>query len=245
MNSAAVKPFDCLPSCAGPGAPRHQHSELALRHHDEADSSQQLRQLPKTSREPLLFWRSCGICRVRLTPEAANSSTAWPACRYHPQPGQQAAASSWEQQAMPLVQGMAAGGLYATESKMLGQKFGASDFIFAVAVGSKQRWVAVEVDGESHFSKPRGRTTQHQRRQQDNNKDAAAWAAGLPVVRLHHADTHEWQHALAAARHYVQQHCRSMLLYTSSYDCPSRLLPAEGDERQPNWAQVSILTTLG
>ena len=136
---------------------------------------------------------------------------------------------------------MAAGGLCATESKMLGQKYGASDCIFAVSVDGKQRWVAVEVDGETHFSKPRGRTTQQQRRRQDSDKDAAAWAAGLPLVRLHHADSHEWQHALAAARHYVQQRCRSLLLYTSTYNCPSRLLPVQGEERHPNWKQVRCL----
>lgn len=128
---------------------------------------------------------------------------------------------------------------------MLGGKLGASDFIFAAAAGSEPRWVAVEVDGETHFRKPRGGSSQQQRRRQDREKDEAAWAAGLPLVRLHYADRHEWRHALAAARLYAQQGCRHLLLYTGSYASPSRLIPADGSERQLNWAQVGCLPSLG
>lgn len=204
----------------------------------------QLSQLGRASRRPLVFWRSCGACRVRLTAEAANRCTAWLACRYHPGPGQPTA-SSWEQLALPLVAAAAAGGTYATESKMLGSKLGASDFVFAAAAGSGRRWVAVEVDGETHFHKPRGGSSQQERRRQDSEKDEAAWAAQQPLVRLHYADRHEWRYALAAAQHYVQLRCRSLLLYTRSYASPSRLLAADGTERHINWAQVGCSPSLG
>lgn len=218
---------------------------MALCQQDVEANGIQLRQLGRASRQPLLFWRRCGICRVRLTPEAANRSTAWLACRYHPGPGQQPAASSWEQLAHPLVAAAAAGSLFATESKMLGGKLGASDLVFAVAACSERRWVAVEVDGEGHTTKPWGNSSQRQRRLQDSEKDAAAWAARQPLVRLHYADSHQWQHALTAARLYVQQGCQALLLYTESYAIPSRLLPAGGQERQLNWAQVSNAPALG
>lgn len=216
-------------------------------HYDEKASGKRLQLLPSTSRQQLLFWRRCGICHVRMTPEAANRSTAWLACKYHPPAGEQPTASQWEQKALPLVQAVAAGGLYATESKMLGSTKGASDFIFAAAAGSSQHpWVAVEVDGEGHFHKPRGGASQcPQQRRRDKEKDAAAWARLLPTVRLHYQDSHEWAHALAAAQHYVRQGCRAFLLYTSSYPCASRLLPPDGPEREVKWAQVGSLPSWG
>lgn len=173
-----------------------------------------------------------------LTPEAANKGEAWCLCPHHPQPGQQRTASSHEQHALPLVAALAAGGLWATDSKMLGRHKGASDFIFVAAPGCPPRWVAVEVDGETHFEQPDSRSTRAQRERQDREKDEAAWAAGLPLVRLHHLDKGTWAWALAAARCYVAAGCRRLLLYTEEYTKASRLEPDTGGARDINWRQV-------
>lgn len=180
-----------------------------------------------------------------LTAEGANRSQAWLACKYHPEPGSSATASSWECKAYAAVQQVALHGVVATESKVLGKDPGPTDLLFPVQIDSGSVcWVAVEVDGEGHFHKPYGGTSQLVRQQQDVDKDAAAWHSRLPVVRLHHSDTDAWPMALALARFLVQHQCL-FTLYTPSYEdsaCVTRVQPIDASTPiDLTWGQVRTL----
>lgn len=93
-----------------------------------------------------------------------------------------------------------------TESKFLGGKLGALDFSVPVLTPWGLRWVHVEVDGETHFTKPRQGESVWGQRERDRRKDAAAWEQKQMLVRLHHGDWRagggeqpEWEAALQRA----------------------------------------------
>lgn len=193
-----------------------------------------------------MFKRSCGICRVLMTADGANKPGSDPPflkCKYHPKPDSQARASSWERKARGMVEQVAADSVVATESKVLG-KLGTIDLLFPVRQPGSSciKWVAVEVDGAAHFEKPWKNSSQLVRRQQDREKDAAAWRANQRVVRLHHGDSELWPAALEAAKRLaeVEQLC-SYCLYTPSYaehECTSRVKHSHGSEEELSWSQV-------
>lgn len=180
---------------------------------------------------------------MQLTPEAANRKEAWLRCRYCDQP---VAASSHEQRAEAAVAALAAatGCRMVTESKLLGQTFGATDLAFEVQRPAGKCWVGVEVDGESHTIRPDGRSSQQERQRQDMEKDTAAWgerSPAVPIVRLHHADQAEWEHALLAAWSYAHRYL-TFIIYTSSYTahhCSSQGMTTAGEHVSLNqWHQV-------
>lgn len=200
-------------------------------------------QLAKCSSRQLVFWRRCRQCRVVLTAEGANGSKAWLHCKYHPEAGSKAEASRWEQHARRLLQQLADNSVVATESRILGKGYGASDLLAAArTAGGSRCWVAVEVDGETHFSRPWRGGSKRLRRQQDQEKDERAWQRHQRTVRLHHADTEVWGDALLAAQAYaMMQHLQTFILYTPSYEelgCTSRALRTDGTEVPLNYAQV-------
>lgn len=207
-------------------------------------------QVPKRSSRRLVFKRGCGVCRVLLTADGANKpgcDPPWLDCKYHPKPDSQLTASSWESMARGMVEQVAAGGVVATESKVLG-RLGPSDLLFPVGQPGSGSiiWVAVEVDGESHFDKPwQGRrrgSGQQERRQQDREKDAAAWARGQRMVRLHHNDTELWPAALAAGQRLAQaEQLQNFCIYTPSYTdyhCTNCVKYCDGSEDELSWSQV-------
>lgn len=153
-------------------------------------NEQQHSSIAKCSRLRLVFKRQCGICRVLLTAEGANRSTAWLQCKYHPGAGSPATASKWEQAAWKAVQHVAERSTVATESKVLGNTCGPTDLLSPVLASSSIRWVAVEVDGSTHTDHPWDGGSYRERQRQDSEKDAAAWQRQQPVVRLHYEDAH-------------------------------------------------------
>lgn len=179
-----------------------------------------------------------------LTAEGANVSMAWLQCRYHPESGSSVAASMLEQTAEPLVRRAAGTALWATESRLLKGKHGASDFVLDLRPGPAKQpearhLAAIEVDGTQHFERPRSDRSQLERRRIDREKDEAAWQQRRPVVRLHHADIHQWTGVLAAAKHYgKQQGLLTFILYTESYNLPSQGLWADGTETEIKWHEV-------
>lgn len=179
-----------------------------------------------------------------LTAEGANRSQAWLHCKFHPQLGSTAKPpSKWEGLAHAAVQKVAAHGVVATESKVLGREVGPTDLLFPVqhSSSSSMCWVAVEVDGEGHFEKPWGGGSQLRQRRVDEEKDAAAWRSRLPVVRLHHADVADWHLTLLMARSLAQQQCL-FTLFTPSYEdynLATQLCPAGGNAPiKQTWGQV-------
>lgn len=194
-----------------------------------------------------MFWRQCRQCRVVLTAEGANGGTAWLACKYHPCPSSTdasaAAASQWEQHARALAPALSDGAWVATESCLLGRGFGATDLVLAARTASGSRcWLAVEVDGETHFDRPYRGSSKMVRRQQDREKDERAWERRVPVVRLHHLDSGEWGEALLAAQLYARlPQVATFILYTRSYHgttCWSQALLTDGRTVALNYTQV-------
>lgn len=188
-----------------------------------------------------------------ITAEGANRSEAWLKCKYHPEPGRPAKASSWEQLGYNEVQRVALHGVVATESKVLPYPFGGTDLLFPVHRSSGPiYWVAVEVDGETHFGvKPwnaqraqQRQQQEQQQRQRDAAKDAAAWEQRQSVVRLHHSDTAEWRYALEMARWLACQECL-FTLYTPSYEYQARFTRLQYKHAPTptlqTWAQVRTL----
>lgn len=99
----------------------------------------------------------------------------------------------WERTARDYVEAVAAGGLVATESKVLG-RCGASDLVSRVwqqAAGSHAD-VAAEVDGETHFERPWRDSSQLEQLDRDRETDKEAWQHGQRQVRLHHRDSALW-----------------------------------------------------
>lgn len=176
--------------------------------------------------------------------EGANRSDAWRLCKHCPEAGNKAAASSLEQIAWVMVKKEAGSNLWATESKLLGGKHGASDFILDLLGGparqpSARRWAVVEVDGSQHFDKPRKDTSRAERRRIDREKDEAAWQQRRPVLRLHYADMQSWPDLFAAARHYGRQsQLVNFALYTDSYHQTSLGLWKDGSVTELDWWKV-------
>lgn len=116
--------------------------------------------------------------------------------------------------------------LIMTEAKVLNGKWGGYDCsaLLRPAPGSTQQHrVEVDTDGPQHFSKGMHKTTPQQQRAADRRKDQAAWKKGRRVLRLHHADQHEWAEKIAeAVRLANSPNYRALLLYTSSYNKQDR-----------------------
>lgn len=151
---------------------------------------------------------------------------------------------SLEQTARVLVIRAAGSNLWATESKLLGGKHGASDFILDLHGGpackpAERRWAVVEVDGSQHFDRPRKDTGRAKRRRIDVEKDEAAWQQRRPVLRLHYADQADWPDLLAAAREYGRQpQLVTFALYTDSYTQTSKALLQDGIATTLEWWKV-------
>ncbi len=86
------------------------------------------------------------------------------------------------------------------------------------------RWVHVEVDGETHFSKPRQGGTVTAQFAKDRKKEGAAWEQNLMLVRLHHADQRPppqpclWRQALAQAVAVAKlERPHRFIIFTPSY----------------------------
>lgn len=79
-------------------------------------------QAPKHAGTRLVFHRGCGICRVLMTADGSNKpgpNPRWLDCK-HQKARSQARAASWARFVIEMVQHIAANGVVATESKMLG-----------------------------------------------------------------------------------------------------------------------------
>jgi hypothetical protein len=109
-----------------------------------------------------------------------------------------------------------------TEAKVLNGKLGGFDCsaLLRPPPGSPgQHRLEVDTDGPQHFSKGMHSTTPQQQRAADRRKDRAAWNRGRRVVRLHHADEHEWAEKIGEAVRLANSPTyRALLLYTSSYN---------------------------
>lgn len=206
--------------------------------------------MPKCASRRLAFVRACGCCRVLLTAQGANADPTPPAttppwlhCKYHMRHGKDQGPSMWERTARDYVEAVAAGGLVATESRMLGRA-GATDLLFRVlqpATG-KHKEVAVEVDGETHSGRPWNSGSQQERQEVDRRRDEAAWELPLPHVRLHHKDSPMWGAALQAAQRLARlPQLRTFSIYTPSYAehaCTSRVQYIDGRTEELSWDQV-------
>ena len=206
--------------------------------------------VPKCSPRRLAFVRRCGCCRVILTVQGANApprppatTEAWLHCKYHVRPGKEPGPSMWERTARDYVEAVAADGLVATESRMLGSA-GATDLLFRVLQPDTGKLVevAVEVDGETHFKRPFGGGSQQERQDVDRRRDAAAWDCGLPHVRLHHRDSALWGAALQAAQRLAGlPYLQAFAIYTPSYAeyaCTTRVQYNDGRIEELSWDQV-------
>lgn len=179
-----------------------------------------------------------------MTAEGANAGDAWRHCKHCAGPGSHQRASQLEQTTLLLLRRAAGDALWATESRLLGGTHGASDFIWDLRPGpestpAERHWAIVEADGSQHFDRPRNYTPQAERRRIDKEKDAAAWAKGWPVLRLHHADTPDLPDLLAAAKYYGRHpRVHTFILYTDSYNLPSLGLLTDGRTVALDWRQV-------
>lgn len=161
-----------------------------------------------------------------LTPDAANKRDSWQECPYHSAiaraAGGSGKASSYALAALPLLQQLSflppCLPFVANESKVLGGTYGAIDFSVPLATPWGVRWLHVEVDGETHFSKPRKGSTVEQQRDADSRKDEKAWQQELMLVRLHYLDQRWWGSRLQLASRLARRRARMrFILYTRSY----------------------------
>lgn len=127
--------------------------------------------------------------------------------------------SAYASIAEPLVRAFASQPWLVTEWRVLRMHYGGFDFSMPVlAANGEQRWVHVDVDGETHASRARQGSSVGEQQSRDREKDEAAWRAGLMLVRLHHNDLPLWQRLLKlAAWHARQPQRRRFILYTKSY----------------------------
>ena len=163
---------------------------------------------------------------VLLTADAANKRDSFQHCIYcsdKPETEQQdSKASRYARAAEPLMRSLAdypnSPAFIATESKVLKGRHGAFDFSCPLLTQWGLRWVHAEVDGETHFTKPRQGETVGAQREVDRNKDSAAWEGKHMLVRLHHADQGEWGEVLCRAVSLAKrQRPHRFILYTHSY----------------------------
>lgn len=171
---------------------------------------------------------------MRLTAEGANKRDSFQHCLYHSEDQQQEEqdtnGSRYARAAERLLRDFAflppCPALLATESKFLGGSFGAFDFSVPLQTPWGLRWVHVEVDGETHFTKPRQGSTVGLQLERDSKKDAEALRQQCMLVRLHFADYKEqsleqpwWEGALQRAFGLAQQQrTRCFIVYTKGYE---------------------------
>lgn len=157
-----------------------------------------------------------------LTADAANKRDSWQRCIYcdRATEGEEESskASSFARAAEKLLRGFTPFPFLGTESKVLRGKFGAFDFSLALHTPAGLRWLHAEVDGQTHFSKPRKGETVGAQKDVDRRKDEAAWEQGQLLVRLHYLDQGVWDQALRQAVHHAMQPGTArFIIYTRSY----------------------------
>lgn len=157
-----------------------------------------------------------------LTADAANKRDSWQYCIYcNPAPeGEEGSSktSSYARAAEKVLRDFTPFPFLATESKVLRGKFGAFDFSLALQTPAGLRWLHAEVDGHTHFSKPRKGESVGAQKDVDRRKDMAAWEQGRLLVRLHYLDQGVWPQALRQTVHYAMQPSTDrFIIYTRSY----------------------------
>lgn len=181
-----------------------------------------------------------------LTADAANKRGSWQHCMYcnpGPEGGEESStASSFARRAERLLRDFTPFPFLGTESKVLRGKFGAFDFSLALQAPAGLRWLHAEVDGQTHFSKPRKGESVGAQKDVDRRKDRAAWQQGRLLVRLHYLDQGVWGQALRQAVHYAMQPGTTrFIIYTRSYaqlGLESRVESQEGEPLLPNTLTV-------
>ena len=128
--------------------------------------------------------------------------------------------SSYARLAEGLVRAASSESYIATEWRALrGGSYGGFDFSFPVRAASGEiRWVHVDVDGQGHTQRGLHGETVTDQQARDREKDDAAWAAKLMLVRLHHRDLREWFPRLRAAAYVAAQPRQGrFVFYTKSH----------------------------
>lgn len=83
--------------------------------------------------------------------------------------------------------------------------------------------LVVQIDGEQHFTKPMHGISIAQQQARDDHFNFACENERLRVLRLHHADKHEWlQLLLQAISNAVLYPAFKFRCYSTSYACPDK-----------------------
>lgn len=131
-----------------------------------------------------------------LTADAANKRDSWQHCIYCSTAlegvGDSNKASSFARDAEKLLRDFTPFHFLGTESKVLRGKHGALDLSLPLLTPAGLHWVHVEVDGQTHFSKPRQGESVGAQKEVDSRKDSAAWRQRRMLVWLHHLDQGVW-----------------------------------------------------
>ncbi len=110
--------------------------------------------------------------------------------------------------------------MFLLGDKLLKGRFGAVDFYL---VPYK---LAVEYDGQGHFTKPYHNTSIQEQNDRDRRKDAEYWSQGHNLVRVHYADVACYAGAIALAFSlYRQDKQQQFHVYSLAYGKPIRRRP--------------------
>lgn len=85
--------------------------------------------------------------------------------------------------------------------------------------GQAELGLIIQVDGEGHTCSPLPGRTLVQQQARDEQFNAECWHQGHKLLRLHHADKHEWHHYIQfAILHGLCWPTRRFACFTSSFE---------------------------